>query len=71
MPTNKKYGKSYARFKEILDEKSITSYRVAKDLNFSPMLLSDWKLDKSKPRFDTMVSIANYLNVPVTEFADV
>ena len=66
----KKYGKSYSRFEEILKEKSITSYRVATDLKFSPMLLSDWKNDKSKPKLDTMILIANYLNVPVTDFSD-
>ena len=66
----KKYGKSYSRFEEILKEKSITPYRVATDLKFSPMLLSDWKNDKSKPKLDTMILIANYLNVPVTDFSD-
>ena len=66
----RKYGKSYSRFEEILKEKSITPYRVATDLNFSPMLLSDWKNDKSKPKLDTMILIANYLNVPVTDFSD-
>ena len=66
----RKYGRSYSRFEEILREKSITPYRVATDLKFSPMLLSDWKNDKSKPKLDTMILIANYLNVPVTDFAD-
>ena len=66
----KKYGKSYSRFEEILKEKSITPYRVATDLKFSPMLLSDWKNDKSKPKLDTMILIANYLDVPVTDFSD-
>ena len=66
----RKYGKSYSRFEEILKEKSIKPYRVATDLNFSPMLLSDWKNDKSKPKLDTMILIANYLDVPVTDFSD-
>lgn len=70
MEENKKYGRSYARFEEILNEKGITPYRIATDLGFSPMLLSDWKRDKSKPKLDTMILIANYLSVPVTEFAD-
>ena len=66
----KKYGHSYSRFEKILSEKGITPYRVATDLKFSPMLLSDWKNDKSKPKLDTMILIANYLNVPVTDFSD-
>lgn len=66
----KKYGRSYARFEEITNQKGITSYRIATDLNFSPMLLSDWKNDKSKPKLDTMILISNYLGVAVTEFSD-
>ena len=66
----KKYGHSYSSFEKILSEKGITPYRVATDLKFSPMLLSDWKNDKSKPKLDTMILIANYLNVPVTDFSD-
>lgn len=65
-----KYSHSYSRFSEILKKKSLSPYRVATDLKFSPMLLSDWKRDKSKPKLDTMILIANYLNVPVTEFSD-
>ena len=70
MAEKKKYQKSYLKFEKILGKKGITSYRVAKDLGISPMLLSDWKMDKSKPKLDTMVAIANYLNVSVTEFVE-
>lgn len=70
MAENKKYGRSYARFEQITNEKGVTPYRIATDLNFSPMLLSDWKNDKSKPKLDTMIMIANYLGVAVTEFSD-
>lgn len=70
MKKNKKYARSYSNFEKILSKLGITPYRVATDLGISPMTLSDWKLDKSKPKFDTMVAIANYLNVPATEFTD-
>lgn len=70
MKNKKKYGRSYAKFDEILTSKGITPYRIATDLKFSPMLLSDWKNDKSKPKLDTMILIANYLGVQVTEFSD-
>lgn len=70
MAENKKYGQSYAKFEEITANLGLTSYRIATDLGFSPMLLSDWKNDKSKPKLDTMILIANYLNVAVTEFSD-
>ena len=65
-----KYGQSYSKFEKKLSEKGITPYRVATDLNISPMLLSDWKNDKSKPKLDTMILIANYLSMPVTDFSD-
>ena len=67
---SKKYAQSYSRFEQILKKKGITSYRVATDLNFSPMLLSDWKRDKSKPKLDTMIKIASYLDEPVESFVD-
>lgn len=70
MLEKKKYQKSYLKFEKILEKKGITSYRVASDLGISPMILSDWKRDKSKPKLDTMVAIANYLNVSVTEFVE-
>lgn len=70
MTENKKYGRSYARFEQITNEKCVTPYKIATDLGFSPMLLSDWKNDKSKPKLDTMIMIANYLGVDVTDFSD-
>lgn len=70
MEKEKKYGSSYGRFCEIIGKKGITPYRVAVDLGISPMLLSDWKNDKSKPKLDTMVMIADYLDVDVKQFVD-
>lgn len=66
----KRYARSYSNFERILNQKGITPYRVATDLGFSPMLLSDWKMDKSKPKYDTMVSIVNYLGVDMEQFTD-
>lgn len=43
----RKYGQSYSKFEKKLSEKGITPYRVATDLNISPMLLSDWKMIKA------------------------
>lgn len=66
----RKYGRSYSRFEQILAKKSITPYRVATDLGISPMSLSDWKNDKSKPKMDKMLKIAEYLGVSVKEFIE-
>ncbi len=70
MREKKKYAHSYSRFEKIIKSKGITPYRVATDLGFSPMILSDWKRDKSKPKVDTMVAIATYLNADISEFVD-
>lgn len=69
MKKARKYA-SYLRFEEILCEKGLTLYRVAKDLGISPMTLSDWKHDKSKPKMEKMIKIAKYLGVDIEEFAD-
>lgn len=70
MKQERKYGNSYGKFFEIIRKKGITPYRVATDLGISPMLLSDWKNDKSKPKLDTMVMIADYLSTDVKQFVD-
>ena len=69
MSDERKY-KSYLVFERLITERNITSYRVSKDLGFSPMILSDWKNDKSKPKFDWLLKIAEYLGVDVSLFAD-
>ena len=70
MKKEKKYGSSYGKFCESISKKGITSYRVATDLGISPMLLSDWKNGKSKPKLDTMVMISDYLGTDVKQFVD-
>lgn len=70
MSQERKYGSSYGKFCEIISKNGITPYRVATDLGISPMLLSDWKNDKSKPKLDTMVMIADYLGTDVKKFVD-
>lgn len=67
--SDRKY-KSYLEFKKLIDNLGISSYRVAVDTGISPMTLSDWKADKSKPKLDKMLKIAEYLKVDVSIFAD-
>lgn len=61
---------SYFVFEKLITERNITSYRVAKDTGISPMTLSDWKNDKSKPKLEKMLKISEYLGVDVSVFAD-
>lgn len=65
-----KYKKSYQHFNTLIKKKNVTPYKVASELGFSPMLLSDWKNGKSKPKLDTMVIIADYLGTDVKNFVD-
>jgi transcriptional regulator with XRE-family HTH domain len=68
--TGIKYRRSYSEFNRCITERAITSYRVATDTNISPMTLSDWKHGKSKPKFDKLIKIAEYLEVDVAVFMD-
>jgi transcriptional regulator with XRE-family HTH domain len=55
----------YDRFRQILQERSITVYRVAKDTGISQVTLSDWKTGRSVPKVDKLQKIANYLGVTI------
>jgi len=58
----------YDRFKELAEKKGVSAYRVAKDLNFSQSLFSDWKAGRSKPKQDKIALIAEYFGVPTSYF---
>lgn len=60
----------YSHFEELLNEKGLTSYRVAKDLGFSTVLFTHWKNGRSAPKIDKLNKIAEYLNVPISYFID-
>ena len=60
----------YEIYQILLFVKGLKNADVARATGISNMTLSDWKNDKSKPKLDTMILIANYLNVPVTDFSD-
>lgn len=57
----------YEKFAELLIKNKITAYRVAKETGLSPMVFSDWKSGKSKPKADKLLKIATYLGVNVEE----
>jgi transcriptional regulator with XRE-family HTH domain len=57
----------YDRFRQLLNEKGITPYRLAQDTGISQTTLCDWKSGKSKPKLDKLIKIANYLNVSLEE----
>lgn len=53
----------YQKIKELCKKKKISVFQLEKDLGLS--VGSDSKWDKSIPRGDTLVKVANYLGVSV------
>lgn len=60
----------YLKFEELLKEKGITAYKVAKETNISSTTISDWKMGKYVPKIDKLQKIANYFGVSVSYFLD-
>ncbi|MDF2485688.1 MAG: family transcriptional regulator [Herbinix sp.] len=60
----------YDKFRQIINEKGITTYRVAKETNLSPTVFSDWKSGKSKPKVDKLQKIATYLGVKIEDLIE-
>lgn len=56
---------TYELFSKIIESKGITPYRVAKDTGLTTVLFTDWKKGKSKPKYDKLKIIADYLGVSV------
>ena len=52
-------------FVNILQEKDITPYRIAKETGISQGLMSRYKNGKKTPSAESLVKIADYLNVSV------
>lgn len=55
----------YKNFKQLLEERNITAYRVGKDTGIAQSTLSDWKTGKSAPKVDKLIKISNYFGVPL------
>ncbi|MCU7195509.1 helix-turn-helix domain-containing protein [Turicibacter sanguinis] len=60
----------YLKFLSLLEDRGITSYKVAKETGISQVTLSDWKNGRSVPKVDKLQKIANYFEVPITYFLD-
>ena len=57
----------YDKFRQIIDEKGITPYMVAKATEIPQTTFSRWKIGVSKPKYDKLKKIAGYLGVSVEE----
>ena len=60
----------YEKFEQLISERGITAYRVAKDTNLAPTVFSDWKTGKSKPKVDKQMILAKYFDVPIEYFLE-
>lgn len=60
----------YEKFVQLVKEKEVTIYRVAKETELPTSLFSEWKRGKSTPKVDKLQKIAAYFGVPVTYFLE-
>lgn len=60
----------YKKFKEIIDKKGVTLYRVAKDTQIATSTFYDWKHGRYTPKIDKLKKIAEYLCVNVNDLLE-
>ena len=54
---------TFDRFEQLLKERGVTAYRVAKDANISTSTMSNWKTGRSEVSTPTLQKIADYFGV--------
>lgn len=59
---------SFQKVESLVNAKGITLYALAKNLGFSPVVFSDWRIGKSMPKTDKLLKIANFFGVSVDYF---
>lgn len=62
--------KLFEKLDTLLKARGITAYRLAKDLEMTPTVFSDWKSGKSKPKANKLKKIADYFGVTIEYFLD-
>ena len=58
----------YNKFKQLLDERGVTAYQVAKETGISTATLTQWKQGRYTPKVDKIMKIADYFGVPLEYF---
>ena len=58
----------YEKFENLLIEKGVTAYEVAKETGISTTTLTAWKKGLYTPKLDKMIKIANYFGVSIEYF---
>lgn len=62
--------KSYDEFQKLCEAKGCNHSDVSKATGIYPSALSDWKNNRSKPKFEKLILISRFFNVSVEIFAD-
>ena len=55
----------YSIFVKLMEEKGLTSYRVAKETGITQATLSRWKTGKVNPSLETLQVLADYFHVSI------
>ncbi len=53
------------RFCALLDERELSTYRLAIDLGMSDTLIGYWKRGKRQPAMDNLIKLADYFDVSI------
>ena len=56
------------KLKKLMDEKGISNYQLEKELGLGNGAISKW--DKSTPRLQTVVALADFFEVPIGYFLE-
>lgn len=58
----------YLKFYELLTQRNVTSYEVAKQTGIALSTFSAWKNNEYTPKIDKLAKIADYFGVPIDYF---
>ncbi len=61
---------NYKKLEDILKQKGITPYRLAKEIGISNVVFSEWKRGKSQPKLDKLIKITEYLGITIDDLID-
>ena len=56
--------------RKLLDERGITAYRMAVDLNIPHSTVSEWLSGAYKPKTDKLLLLSKYFDVPLETFIE-
>lgn len=59
---------AYQKFKELREKNRVSEYQVSVGTGISTTVFTQWSRGDYNLKLDKLTLIANYFNVPVTEF---